>query len=61
MTEKLKTCPFCGSEAGIEVEDEEFHAPNDDLIHRVICTRCCGNTGWYFSPEEAVRAWNMRV
>ncbi len=57
----LKPCPFCGSDAEFEIQDEMFRDPDDELIHMVICRICCVNTGWFPSPETAAKAWNTRV
>ncbi len=53
-TDKLKPCPFCGYEAVIRTEDEVFRT--DNLVYRAECEWCCGNSGWYASPEEAAGA-----
>lgn len=52
---RLKECPFCGSKAGIEYSDNQYHpfCPNED------CILCSVNYG-FDSLEEAVEAWNMR-
>ena len=56
---ELKPCPFCGHDAVIRTEDEVFRI-NDLKAYRAECTRCCGNSGWYSSEDEAANAWNMR-
>ena len=57
--EKLNLCPFCGHEAVVRTVDEVFRT--DDLVYRAECECCCGNFGWYTTPEEAVKTWNSRV
>ena len=52
MPEKLKPCPFCGS-------NEIYSSPNIALIMCKKC-RCWGpNTGT--TAAEAVSAWNRRT
>ena len=58
MNNTLKRCPFCGSLAEIEYEENEF-AVKDNWV-KVQCTECGGNSGWYLSEEQAIEAWNKR-
>ncbi len=51
MSEKLKPCPFCGSEA------ELFEAPG---VYFVECSKCYYPTSWD-TKEEAITEWNTRV
>ena len=46
---KLKPCPFCGSEAVINIR------------HFAICTGCDASTAFFGSDKEAVEAWNTRA
>lgn len=55
---KIMHCPFCGSLAEIEYEENDF-AVKDNWV-KVQCTECGGNSGWYLSEEEAIEAWNKR-
>ncbi len=54
--EKLKSCPFCGSEA-----DVEYHGIH---IDRFI-VRCqngkCDSHYTHLTREQAIEAWNKRV
>lgn len=56
MTEKLKPCPFCGSEAKPVFRERTNY---------VVCSNeeeCwCGMTCPVTSPEEAARIWNRRT
>lgn len=56
--QKLKPCPFCGSEAWIE----EW-ADGCDGTYRVRCcdTRCDVETQIYLTEQEAIQVWNRRV
>ena len=53
MTQKLKSCPFCGAdEASVEVIDYDFYG--------VQCY-CCKATGpTEETKAEAISAWNRR-
>ena len=56
---KLKPCPFCGSEAEFEQEEQELATGEE--WYRVICTDCGGNSGWYMFAGQAATAWNSRI
>jgi Lar family restriction alleviation protein len=51
--DKLKVCPFCGSEAIIE-EDKK------GLICVVSCNTCCAEGQVCQTKDEAIRMWNTR-
>jgi len=55
--ESLKRCPFCGGEARIVVDEDDYS--NKDYC--VECGSCCADTMWFNSKEEAINAWNRRV
>ena len=50
--EKLKSCPICGGEAGVNqnAHDEYY----------VYCENRCVSTGTYRTREEAENEWNER-
>ena len=53
MTENLKICPFCGSEAEI--------IGYDDGMYQCVCKNCKSTQGVFYDfPEEAAFAWNNR-
>ncbi len=56
--EKLKPCPFCGSET------IEINSPNG-IDKEVICNLgkggCGATVGWYVSIQKLRKAWNQRV
>ena len=58
--EELKPCPFCGKDAKIE-------ANGDDYTSYVVCVSCGARGEWfkisprYSSVERAIEAWNRRV
>lgn len=54
MNEKLKLCPFCGSEAKVIINN----CYTD--IHSVICKNCFAESDRYHTQEEAIRQWNTR-
>lgn len=53
MSEKLKLCPFCASEA---VSDQ--FTPNQWFIY---CLDCCSESGHWDCEAEAIAAWNRRT
>ena len=61
--DKLKPCPFCGSEAEV-FKDVTFKAETGEKIGEIAffvwCTNCTalvsGNT-----EDEAIEAWNRRL
>ena len=53
MTENLKICPFCGSEAEI--------SGYDNGMYQCVCQNCKSTQGVFYDfPEEAAFAWNNR-
>ena len=53
MTENLKICPFCGSEAEI--------IGYDDGMYQCVCQNCKSTQGVFYDfPAEAAFAWNNR-
>lgn len=72
MSDKLKSCPFCGKTAKIVTEKFD----NSTLLIKVECEKCYAKAGGYvatvFDTEKAlqniedakngaVEAWNRRV
>lgn len=57
--DKLKPCPFCGSEAIMETfATVRERKPR----YRVKCSGCWCETNWdNFSQEEATETWNRRA
>lgn len=55
MSDELKPCPFCGSEAHLE----PISGDPDDL-HAVCCCGC-GGYAWGETKEHAIRTWNRRT
>lgn len=53
MTEKLKPCPFCGSN---DVTLEETYESG-----YVRCRSCGAESGFRYSHDEAAAAWNRRT
>ena len=63
--QKLKECPFCGSEAAMWKEFRYNIDPSDTwLVYGVMCTNsnCIAHQQqkFYFTEEEARKAWNRR-
>ncbi len=58
--EKLKPCPFCGSE-GYVYKSEGFGG-DMDYYPRCRTENCIGNNGWvkFETEQEAIKAWNRR-
>jgi len=61
MTEKLKPCPFCGSEADLIIR----HSMVRPELSVVVCTLdlggCGSSTAWLETEAEAIAAWNRRA
>ena len=53
MTEKLKPCPFCGSEAEVMLMN------NSKSLYHVFCKNCFAMLA-LGSKEDVVRGWNKR-
>lgn len=54
MSDKLKSCPFCGGKA-ILSEDKRYD------VHSVFCNECYIETSPQNTEQEAIDAWNKRV
>ena len=52
MTEKLKPCPFCGSEARLMRNQTAFY---------ILCCECSAQSLWDIHKEQAIEAWNRRA
>ena len=52
---KLRNCPFCYERTYISLM-----ASWDDVKkpYYVICNACGGRSGYYYSKESAIKAWN---
>lgn len=63
MSEEIKKCPFCGSEAQLDNIDNG----NNGWWYSVICMKpmCrCGvsSTDYsYYNEKDAIEAWNRRT
>lgn len=59
MSDKLKPCPFCGSNK-CNVIEHAFH--NLSSTYGVKCWNCKAESWQFFdTKEEAIEAWNRRV
>jgi Lar family restriction alleviation protein len=57
MTEKLKSCPFCGRQMKYD-----FNLWFDtELKSRIFCPTCSIGTSWLETQKEAIKKWNRRV
>jgi len=54
MEEMLRSCPFCGSEAGYD-ETQKKHG----IVYSVYCEECGAEIA-RLNSEEAINAWNRR-
>ena len=52
----IDPCPFCGGSASIS-----HGMMGDTAMPYVECSGCSAGSDFYFSEEEAIRAWNMRA
>lgn len=62
MTEELKPCPFCGSEAGI-LKRKDINGTN---VYAILCLDYNNNcpmssTKLFITKELAIEQWNRRV
>lgn len=50
---RIRLCPFCFREAGISqsVSTKGW---------KVVCERCGGQTRFFRTPSQAIKAWNRR-
>lgn len=56
MTEQLKPCPFCGSEAELRFSEGE----SGKRYYWIPCKKCSCCQTIFDTPQEAVSAWNNR-
>lgn len=74
MGEKLKPCPFCGSDSYPKVGPYQFPPDHDGGAwtwgYSVVCDAsgfegsekgCGSSSAWSETPAEAVEAWNRRA
>lgn len=60
MSDKLKSCPFCGGEA--HFKDSIFIDSNKNSLGNVHCGDCYASTGGDLQLyDEAIRRWNTRA
>ncbi len=59
--EKLKPCPFCGSTDILDFNNAEMAIGPNSINYGLICIECDARTGWYYTVDEAVKAWNRRA
>lgn len=60
--EELKPCPFCGSGYIVNVsKDVCTDRIKREPTHALYCMGCGTQTRYYFTWEEAVKAWNRRA
>ncbi len=62
MSNKLKPCPFCGSEKVImnREDDGEVMINPVDISYFVVCNKCCIEGPYLDSRKEAIEKWNLR-
>ena len=65
MTEKLKPCPFCGSETAPTVIDLGVDLGTIGSVTIVVChiphKGCGAATNWRENSEKAIAKWNHRA
>ena len=66
---EMKLCPFCGREPALQVDKRYPKWTKNTALpvdgYTVVCnTRECpiyhADNTWFFSKEEAIKAWNDR-
>lgn len=57
MTEKLKSCPFCGGEAQIS---NEQYKPTRTQAYFIECTNCLAASNLSFNLHDVIKEWNTR-
>lgn len=55
----LKPCPFCGDEAGPEIDGDEFATIN--ATYTIFCNGCHASAATEHTYAEALRRWNTRA
>ena len=66
MENKLKPCPFCGSDKVRMVKSDRVVRDDEDSVvttsarYKIYCAWCSCETGFRFYEEGARRAWNRR-
>ena len=63
MSEELKRCPFCGSEAELfKVEKMGATSPDDELeAYYIVCSHCSVQIRLTGELSDAIAEWNRRV
>ena len=61
MTNDLKTCPFCGGKAELNMTPVYYQNNFETSGWFVQCLKGCCNQTIYFSDHDAVENWNRRV
>lgn len=62
---RLSSCPFCGGEAKLSKSQQWLEVKGrgfKDIVPawKVFCKYCFGQTTYFRSEGEAVKAWNKR-
>lgn len=57
--DKLKPCPFCGEEAGPEIDGDEYATIN--ATYTIFCNGCHASAATENTYAEAVARWNTRL
>ena len=60
MSDKIKSCPFCGGEGYIKFDDEPCYHGSKGW-HFIECINCHAKTDCTASETAAIAAWNNRV
>ena len=61
MSEKLKPCPFCGSE-DLEFRFQRFHGDtHEEAICSIICHGCAVHAGYLFYSDEDAMIKKQRL
>lgn len=61
MDDRLKRCPLCGHDAGINSLRSKGFLRKKNKYWFVMCNVCRASTGLQNTEQQAIKAWNRRA